>query len=318
MSDTAAAATATSAQAVAAPARSWFWKDASGFSFHDLLDVINPLQHLPVIGTVYRWLTGDEPGNVARVVGDGLYGGPISAAASLFNVVTEDKQGHDLGEQVLTAVFGPGHDKGATAVAATNPATAPAATTNLVRNADGATDLTAANIWAKPAPLLVADAAPANPAPSKGPSPATLAVAGAATAPTMPPAKPDHAPMPLVASGQGQPKPLFGGIATPLPPSTAAAPSGPQGDPAKAFLARTAAMQRQAAGPKSTVQMTAPVPLVMPPGSLPQRQPTPAASPAAPVDISQKMLDALDKYMKLQQKKEATPAETPAAVDLTL
>ena len=34
----------------------------SGNSFWDnVLDVVNPLQHLPVVGTIYRAATGDSP-----------------------------------------------------------------------------------------------------------------------------------------------------------------------------------------------------------------------------------------------------------------
>ena len=324
MSDVAAAATASTAQAAAAPARSWFWKDASGFSFHDLLDAINPLQHLPVIGTVYRWLTGDEPGNVARVVGDGLYGGPISVGVSLFNVFTQDKQGHDLGEQALTAMFGAGHDKGSTAVASAQPATRTDVQPALAHNADGSFDPTAAYPWTRPAHVVVASAAPTPPSPAAGAAPPAAAVSAAAAAPAPtpagPPAKPDHAPMPLAAGGQHPSSGMFGGMTATPQASLAAAPSGPQGDPAKAFLAHAAAVQREAAGPHGAVQMTAPVPLVMPAGSLPQHPVTPATGPTAPTDISQKMLDALDKYMKLQQKREQSgPAEAPAGtVDLTL
>ena len=32
---------------------------SDGFSFLDVLDIINPLQHLPVISTLYRQVTGD-------------------------------------------------------------------------------------------------------------------------------------------------------------------------------------------------------------------------------------------------------------------
>ena len=45
----------------ARPAQSHFWA-GNGFSFHDLLDTINPLQHLPVVSTIYRAITGDRPG----------------------------------------------------------------------------------------------------------------------------------------------------------------------------------------------------------------------------------------------------------------
>ena len=30
-----------------------------GFTFADFLDIINPLQHIPVLSTLYRHLTGD-------------------------------------------------------------------------------------------------------------------------------------------------------------------------------------------------------------------------------------------------------------------
>ena len=43
--------------------------------FHHLLDVINPLQHLPVIGTIYRAITGEHIGAVEKIAGDTLYGG---------------------------------------------------------------------------------------------------------------------------------------------------------------------------------------------------------------------------------------------------
>ena len=48
-----------------------FGKD--GFTFLDFLDIINPLQHFPVIGTLYRELTGDtfDPGS--RVLGSTLF-----------------------------------------------------------------------------------------------------------------------------------------------------------------------------------------------------------------------------------------------------
>ncbi|MBT5013959.1 MAG: hypothetical protein HON02_05865, partial [Rhodospirillaceae bacterium] len=33
---------------------------ADGFTFLDFLDIINPLQHIPVVGSLYRDMTGDE------------------------------------------------------------------------------------------------------------------------------------------------------------------------------------------------------------------------------------------------------------------
>ena len=45
------------------------------FSFHNLLSIINPLEHLPVIGTLYRTITGTHIGVPERIAGDALYGG---------------------------------------------------------------------------------------------------------------------------------------------------------------------------------------------------------------------------------------------------
>ena len=81
------------------------WKESS-FSFHDVLDALNPLQHIPIVNTIYRWATGDVPGNIARVVGDGLYGGPIGLAAGMLSVAVKDDTGKDPGEMVMGLLTG--------------------------------------------------------------------------------------------------------------------------------------------------------------------------------------------------------------------
>lgn len=79
----------------------------SGFGFLDVVDVINPLQHLPVIGTLYRKFTGDVIGPVASVIGGAIFGGPVGAASSLANVAIKEGTGRDLGENILAmAGFG--------------------------------------------------------------------------------------------------------------------------------------------------------------------------------------------------------------------
>ncbi len=61
-------------------------KDASakkdGLGFADFLDIINPLHHLPVIGSVYRKLTGDTINPAMKIAGGALFGGPIGVALS--------------------------------------------------------------------------------------------------------------------------------------------------------------------------------------------------------------------------------------------
>ncbi len=80
--------------------------DEDGITFGDLLDVINPLQHLPVISTLYREWTGDEIGPVAKVIGGGLFGGVLGAASSLVDAIVEETTGDDMGGHVMTALFG--------------------------------------------------------------------------------------------------------------------------------------------------------------------------------------------------------------------
>ena len=69
-----------------------------------VIDVINPLQHIPVISTIYRHITGDEISPMARIAGDTLYGGPIGAAMGVVNVALEEHTGKDMGDTVLAMV----------------------------------------------------------------------------------------------------------------------------------------------------------------------------------------------------------------------
>ena len=57
-----------------------------GFNFRDVLDLINPLQHIPIIGNIYRSLTGDLAAPAIRVAGGALFGGALGAAFAAANV----------------------------------------------------------------------------------------------------------------------------------------------------------------------------------------------------------------------------------------
>lgn len=97
--------------------------DSGKSFFDDLLDVVNPLQHLPIVGTVYRAMTGDKIGDVEKVAGDTLYGGPLGLASSLADLAFEKITGKDFGDTVMSWL---GVDDKNIAVAAKTPA-APAA-----------------------------------------------------------------------------------------------------------------------------------------------------------------------------------------------
>jgi hypothetical protein len=287
-----------------------------GFRFHDILDAINPLQHLPVISAVYRWITGDTIGNIPRIVGDAIYGGIPGFVSGLFGVLVKEETGKDVGEHVIATLFG---DSSSTSTVPAQNANQPELTT------EQAAALTHATIdTAELAPLpTVATTVPAAAATtitqtSSAASPATVAPTPT-TAPLAPavaraPGLPDHAPIPL-ARGMGM---------SVSAPAAAPAMTVSKDTVANAFLTQAADRQRQLLGSAASappsggrVSSSRAVPLQLPPGSLAQMlRPTasalPAVAPAAggpnangPVDISQKMLGALDKYMAFQKQAQA-------------
>jgi|GEM_PF-1117744 len=101
--------------------------DEAAFSFGDLLDVVNPLQHLPLVSDLYREVTGDEISPPARVVGSTLYGGALGAAASLVNTVVEQATGDDIGGHVLAFLTGEEEAPAPVQTADARPAQPPAA-----------------------------------------------------------------------------------------------------------------------------------------------------------------------------------------------
>jgi hypothetical protein len=93
----------------------------SGSSFwDDVLDVVNPLQHLPVVGTIYRAVTGDKIGDLEKVAGDTLYGGPLGLVSSLADLAFEKITGKDFGDTVMAFVGLDGEDDSSTTALAAN------------------------------------------------------------------------------------------------------------------------------------------------------------------------------------------------------
>jgi CheY-like chemotaxis protein len=75
-----------------------------GLTFWDFLDIVNPLQHIPVISTLYRSITGDEIDPAAKIAGGTLYGGPVGAISSLVDVAIDADTGKDIGEHAMTLI----------------------------------------------------------------------------------------------------------------------------------------------------------------------------------------------------------------------
>lgn len=75
------------------------------FTFGDLLDMVNPLQHIPLVSVLYREVTGDSIRPVAQVVGGSLYGGVAGGGAALANVIIEEETGRDIAGNVAALVL---------------------------------------------------------------------------------------------------------------------------------------------------------------------------------------------------------------------
>ncbi len=98
---------------------------AAEFGFADLLDVINPLQHVPLLGSVYRQITGDRISAPARVLGDVLYGGPVGLAFGAADMLFAEIAGQSPGDALVAALFGGAEAPDAAAALAATPADPP-------------------------------------------------------------------------------------------------------------------------------------------------------------------------------------------------
>jgi hypothetical protein len=78
--------------------------------FSDFVALLNPLQNLPVVGTIYRQMTGDVPHPAARVIGGLIWGGPLGLIGAALTYVAEQVSGKGTTE-IVKSIF----DGGATA-----------------------------------------------------------------------------------------------------------------------------------------------------------------------------------------------------------
>ncbi len=66
------------------------------FGFADFIDMINPLQHLPIIGSIYREATGDQINPAMKIAGAGLFGGPLGMIGGLVSAIYEQASGEEI------------------------------------------------------------------------------------------------------------------------------------------------------------------------------------------------------------------------------
>jgi hypothetical protein len=265
---------ATPPQAPAARDPAHLWKDKS-FGFHDLLDIINPLQHIPIIATVYRYLTGDTIGNVARVAGDALYGGPIGMATGIISAGVQIETGKDIGDHIVAMLSGDHPSDGPTPVmtAATGAVDASVATAAATTNPAAGIPL------ARPA-MLTDDPRQAFLARAQ----AMRLQGGSGDSASLPGRALSNRVVPL----EGFALPMAGRrvIGSPF---TAA----PAGTPPRSIVRPADADATPPAIRASLATPDGPAPATL---ALPSNP---------PIDISQQMLEALDKYAHMQQQKRS-------------
>ena len=207
-----------------------------GPSFSDVLDILNPLQHIPVVNAIYQAVTGDKQGAAAEVLGGILWGGPIGLVSAMVDLAVEDGTGKSIGANVASRFTDPAEPAPATlmaASAAAEPAQAP----------PPAVEVTPVEVTAVPpakdepisgADFLVFGGPPKTPAPAapiqaKPPTatPADFLVFGADSKPTSllpsdnppPPPAQDHRFRPVPArTGPAEPRATL-----PMPTTGAAA-----------------------------------------------------------------------------------------------
>ena len=92
------------------------------FGFFDLVDMINPLQHIPIVSTIYRTVTGDTIKPVAQIIGGAAFGGVLGAASGIANAIVTEATGADIGQNIINLAMGDTYPKDPhdTTIAVTN------------------------------------------------------------------------------------------------------------------------------------------------------------------------------------------------------
>jgi hypothetical protein len=100
-------------------ARTLFLGPDGEFGWDDFVDLINPLQHIPLVNIAYRAITGDQIYGAARIVDFAL--GPLAGVSTAADLAFQSTTGHGLADNAVAALFGAGHED-ASAIASVSTA----------------------------------------------------------------------------------------------------------------------------------------------------------------------------------------------------
>jgi len=80
--------------------------DTADISLRDVLDTINPLEHIPFVSTLYDSITGSKPSAGSQLAGGMLFGGPIGFIASVINVAFQGETGDGVVGSMVASLSG--------------------------------------------------------------------------------------------------------------------------------------------------------------------------------------------------------------------
>ncbi len=74
---------------------------SDGLCFTDFLDIVNPLQHIPILSTLYRKMTNDQISEAPKLIGAALFGGPAGFLAGITDSLVKAETGLTIGETLF-------------------------------------------------------------------------------------------------------------------------------------------------------------------------------------------------------------------------
>lgn len=78
------------------------------FGYDDLLDLVNPLQHVPLVNIAYRAITGDKIYGAARLLDAGF--GPAAGFSAVVDLAFTSTTGQSMEDRAVAALFGPAEE----------------------------------------------------------------------------------------------------------------------------------------------------------------------------------------------------------------
>jgi len=74
------------------------------FGWDDFADIVNPLQHIPLVSVAYRSLTGDKIYGAARLFDAGF--GPVAGISTVADLAITSTTGASMEDHAVAAIFG--------------------------------------------------------------------------------------------------------------------------------------------------------------------------------------------------------------------